>query len=79
MQNIKNVLRRKNGRIAGVAGGLADFFGLDLSMVRLAFVLLTLFGGSGLLFYIVLWLAIPNEGWEHKTNPANATPATVAA
>jgi phage shock protein PspC (stress-responsive transcriptional regulator) len=44
---------------AGVAAGLAAFFGLDVTIVRLIFILLTLFGGSGVLIYIILWLIVP--------------------
>lgn len=47
--------------IAGVAGGLADFFGLDPTLIRIFFVLITFFGGSGILLYIILWLLIPDE------------------
>jgi phage shock protein C len=45
--------------IGGVAGGLGHYFGLDPILVRIAFVLLVLAGGSGLLLYIVLWIVIP--------------------
>ncbi len=46
---------------AGVAGGLAEYFNVDPTLVRLAFVLFTLLGGPGLLVYIILWLVIPEE------------------
>lgn len=49
---------------AGVAAGLAAFFGIDVTIVRLIFALLTFFGGSGILIYILLWLIVP----EAKTN-----------
>lgn len=45
--------------LGGVAGGLGHYFGLDPVLVRIAFVLLVLAGGSGLLLYIVLWIVIP--------------------
>ncbi len=46
--------------IAGVSTGLASYFGLDPTLVRLLFVLLAIFsGGAGVLVYIVLWLAVP--------------------
>jgi phage shock protein PspC (stress-responsive transcriptional regulator) len=45
--------------IGGVSGGLADYFGIDVVLTRVAFVLLALFGGGGVLIYIVLWIAIP--------------------
>lgn len=51
-----------NKIIAGVAGGLGEYFDVDASIVRIIFVLLTIFHGSGLLIYIVLWIILPKEG-----------------
>lgn len=49
--------------ISGVAGGLAEQFGLPPAAVRLGFVLLTLFSfGTGLLLYLVLWFVMPERG-----------------
>jgi phage shock protein PspC (stress-responsive transcriptional regulator) len=48
--------------IAGVANGLARYFEIDTTLVRLIFILLTICGGSGVLIYLVLWLIIPKEG-----------------
>jgi phage shock protein PspC (stress-responsive transcriptional regulator) len=45
--------------IAGVASGLAAYFGIDPIIVRLLFVLVVLMGGSGVLIYIILWLIMP--------------------
>lgn len=54
--------RSVNGRvIGGVAGGLADFFGMDPTIVRLIFVLLAVFGGGGVLLYIILWIVLPEK------------------
>ena len=47
--------------IGGVSGGLADYLNIDPVVVRILFVLLFLFGGSGLLAYIILWIVIPAE------------------
>ncbi len=47
--------------IAGVCGGLADFFGLNVSRVRLILLLLILFAGLSVWVYIVLWLVVPLE------------------
>lgn len=46
-------------RISGVAGGLAEYFEVDSTLVRLLFVVFTLAGGPGLLLYIVLALVLP--------------------
>lgn len=47
--------------IAGVASGLADYFQLDVTWVRIAFVLAAFFGGGGLWIYIILWIAVPKS------------------
>lgn len=55
-------LRRQNGMIAGVCGGLADFFGLSPFWFRLGFVILLLPGGfPGLLPYVILWIIVPRK------------------
>jgi phage shock protein C len=49
--------------VSGVCGGLAEEFGLPPAVVRLGFVLLTLFSfGTGLLLYLVLWVVMPEGG-----------------
>ena len=58
----KRLYRIRNGRVvAGVAAGLAAYFGVDPTLVRLAFALLTVFGGLGVLLYLVAWIIIPDE------------------
>ena len=48
--------------IGGVCGGLGDYFGIDPTLVRLIFILLTVFGGGGVLIYFILWIIVPEEG-----------------
>lgn len=48
----------RDKRIAGVCSGLADFFGVEESLVRAAFVVFTLAGGSGILAYIILMVVM---------------------
>jgi phage shock protein PspC (stress-responsive transcriptional regulator) len=48
--------------LGGVAGGVARYFGVDTTLVRIAFVVLTLFGGMGVLVYLAGLLLIPEEG-----------------
>jgi phage shock protein C len=48
--------------IAGVCGGLAEYFAIDPVIVRLIFVLVTLTSGIGLLVYPILWLVMPKAG-----------------
>lgn len=47
--------------IAGVAGGLAEYFDIDPVLTRILFVVLTLSGGFGLLTYIILWIVVPYD------------------
>jgi len=53
---------RTDVMIAGVCGGLAEYFGLDPVIVRLIFVLVTLTTGIGFIVYPVLWLVMPKAG-----------------
>jgi len=46
--------------IAGVCGGLAEYFQIDGSLVRIIFILLAIGGGSGVLIYVILWLVVPS-------------------
>ncbi|MDP9415492.1 MAG: PspC domain-containing protein [Pseudomonadota bacterium] len=48
-----------NKKLGGVAGGIAEAFGWDPTLVRLGFVLLTLAHGGGLLLYLILMLVLP--------------------
>ena len=48
--------------LGGVAGGLAQYFGVDAMIVRIAFVVLTVFGGAGIPLYLAGLLLIPDEG-----------------
>ncbi|HEY62031.1 MAG TPA: PspC domain-containing protein [Anaerolineae bacterium] len=53
---------RRNRVVAGVCGGLADFFGISAFWFRLAFLIALVPGGiPGLLPYLLLWIIIPKE------------------
>lgn len=58
-------------KICGVCGGIAAYFGIDSTLVRLAFVLFAIFAGSGLLVYLICALVMPNapEGPEEGYTP----------
>jgi phage shock protein C len=51
-----------NRVIAGVCGGIAEYLAVDATLVRVVFVVLALFGGAGLLAYIVLLILMPQPG-----------------
>jgi phage shock protein PspC (stress-responsive transcriptional regulator) len=58
----KNLYRSKSDSvIAGVCGGLGEYFNTDPIIFRILFVLAILFGGGGVLVYIILWIAVPEE------------------
>lgn len=60
--DIRRLRRSRCDRvIAGVCGGLAQYFGLDVTLVRVLTFLLIFFGGVSLWVYIILWIAIPDE------------------
>lgn len=56
--------------IGGVASGIADHLNTDPTIVRIVFVVVALFGGGGLLIYLILWIALPS-GETHFFNPLN--------
>ena len=60
MEQTKKLYRKVDDKvIAGIAGGLAEYFEVDVVIFRLLFVLLFFFGGGGLLAYIIMWIVIP--------------------
>ena len=73
-------IRRTTGdkRVAGVAGGLARHLDIDPLIVRVAFVVLTFFGGAGLLLYIACWLLLPEDGSDWGRVPLDRRSRTVA-
>ena len=58
----KKLKRSANKMIAGVCGGLAEYLGMDATIVRVIYALLVLFGGVGILLYLILaaWIVIVN-------------------
>ena len=58
---MKKELRRseKDVKICGVCGGIAEYFGVDSNMVRLIWIAVSLFAGSGLLLYILAAVLMP--------------------
>ena len=59
--NPKRMYRSENDKvIGGVCSGLANYFGIDPVMVRVLFVVVALFFGTGILAYLILWIAVPS-------------------
>ena len=63
----RRLYRSQDRIIAGVCAGLAEFFGLDVSLVRIATLALILFGGLSLWAYIILWLIVPKAPKQLKS------------
>lgn len=57
-----NIRRKTEGKIiAGVASGLAETLGVDVSIIRIVFAVVSVFAGGGVLLYLILWAVIPRE------------------
>jgi phage shock protein PspC (stress-responsive transcriptional regulator) len=65
---VRRLRRRTSDRvIGGVAGGLGDYLNVDPLLIRIGFVGLMVFGGAGLVLYVIAWLLIPHEGTDEST------------
>jgi phage shock protein C len=60
----KVLVRRRDGRmLAGVCAGVADYLGIDVTVVRVIWAVVSIVtGGAGVLAYLVAWIIIPDEG-----------------
>jgi len=52
-------LSHRNTIIAGVCGGLGEYFGVDPTVVRIIWMVFTLLGGAGIIAYLIFWLLMP--------------------
>jgi len=62
--------------IAGVCNGIAAYTNVDPTLVRIGFVLLTFFGGTGLLFYLVMAFVVPEARSPEEKTAASGAPST---
>jgi phage shock protein C len=61
MEEPRKLYRSQTQRmIAGVCGGLAEYFNVDATLMRVLFIILAVFGGSGLVIYAVMWIIVPD-------------------
>lgn len=60
---------RTDRKIAGVCGGMAEYFNIDSTIIRLVWVLLIIFLGTGLLAYIIAVIVIPDAPLNSQNNP----------
>ncbi|MBM2839750.1 MAG: Phage shock protein PspC (stress-responsive transcriptional regulator) [Bacteroidetes bacterium] len=78
MNNVKRLCKsRTNRMIDGVCGGVAEYFGLDPTLVRIVWVLLTLLGGSGILLYIAGMIIMP--AGPYPSNPADQPASSISS
>lgn len=62
--NNRKLTRSNDRMIAGVCAGLAEYFGFDTTLVRVAYALLTVFTAfSGVIVYLILMIVIPERRW----------------
>jgi phage shock protein C len=61
MENHKLYRTQNDKMIGGVCSGLARYLNIDVTIVRFLAILMALFGGHGLLVYVILWLVMPME------------------
>ena len=57
--------------LGGVAGGLADYFDIDSTLVRVLFIVVVFLGGGGIIAYIILWIVVPQKPYELPKYPFN--------
>ncbi len=59
--NRRRLMRSRNRMIAGVCAGIAEYLNIDTALVRIIYVLLTIFsaGFPGILIYIIMWIIMP--------------------
>ena len=64
---MNKLYRSTNKSIAGVCAGIAETFGISVLLVRIIFLASMLYGGSGLLLYLILWIILPVKEAENFT------------
>ncbi len=70
---------RRDKMIGGVAGGLADYFDVDPTLVRIIFIITLFLGGSGVLAYIILWIVVPEEPFVYSNTGQTGAAASSAS
>ncbi|MBU1197424.1 PspC domain-containing protein [Candidatus Micrarchaeota archaeon] len=60
-EKVKRLYRSKDRMIAGICGGIAKYLNVDVSLIRILWLIWVLMGGTGLIAYIIAWIIIPEE------------------
>ena len=70
----KRLMRsRRDRKIAGVCAGFAEYFDLDVTLIRVVWLIVFFFGGCGLLAYLIAWIVMPEEP-DFAIAPASSRP-----
>ncbi|MFY0651966.1 MAG: PspC domain-containing protein [Cyclobacteriaceae bacterium] len=78
-KEVKKMYRNPDNRVlGGVASGIAAYFGVDITVIRLIFVLSIFLGGSGLILYIVLWVITPEANTITEKMQMQGEPVTLS-
>jgi phage shock protein C len=73
----RRLVRPRQGRkIAGVCLGFAEYFDVDVTLVRVIWIATVIMSGFGLLAYVIGWIMLPEEPLVLSSPPADAKPAT---
>lgn len=71
----KKLMRsRTDHKIAGVCGGFAHYLDIDVTLVRIIVLMLAVFGGWGILGYLIAWIVMPEEPAENTETSTAARP-----
>jgi phage shock protein PspC (stress-responsive transcriptional regulator) len=61
MDEQRKLYRSQSDRkLAGVCGGLGEYFNIDANVIRILFVVFAVFGGAGLVIYLAMWILVPD-------------------
>ena len=75
-EEVKRLYRsRKERMIGGVCGGIGEYLNIDATVIRLIFVIAALWGGAGLLIYLVMLLIVPEEPELTESSTSEVAPA----
>jgi phage shock protein C len=62
MDRSRKLYRSQTNRVlAGVCGGLADYFGVDVTVIRVLFIAFAFIGGASLPIYLAMWIVVPRQ------------------
>jgi len=61
--------------LGGVAGGLAEYFDIDSTLIRVLFIVIVFLGGGGIIAYIILWIVVPQKPYEIPKGPFDQPPS----